>query len=646
MANTLGIGVGALLAFQRSLGTIGQNIANVNTEGYSRQRVELSTRVPDFTGNGFVGNGVQVSDIRRVVDDFVIGQLRSSSSAFNQFEAFNDFASRVDDLLADPLSGITPVLQNFFAALQDVANDPTSNPSRQVLLNEAETLAQRFQYLDARFSELRTAVNVDLENITAEISSLASAIADINGDIVAVTRSDGTNPPNDLLDQRDRLIQSLAEHVDVTTLVQDDGALNVSIGNGQALVIGTTAGSLTTVVDPFDATRFGLGISLASATVDVTAQLTGGRIAGLLDFRNNMLDSTQNALGRVALGLVTEVNAQHRLGLDLTGALGGDFFSIGGIAVAPNATNSGGAVSAALVDVSNLTTSDYRLRYEGSDQYTLTRLSDGQTSNIDTMGASPFTTAEVDGFTLTITTGTAAVGDSFLVRPTAPAAGTIGVAVSEAARIAAAAPVRAVVANANGGDGSISGVAVANTTNIPLPADVTLTFSADADGGGNPGFIVAGGPASPVLYDPATESSGKTITLAGFGDITFTFAGVPSPGDTFTISNNIDGVGDNRNALSLVALQTASLLRGNNTLQSAYTQLVADVGIRTRQSEITRDAQAVIFEQAQERRAASSGVNLEEEAANLLRFQQSFQAAARVISVADELFQELLGAIR
>ena len=295
--------------------------------------------------------------------------------------------------------------------MQGVANDPASIPARQALLGESGTLVDRFHALDRRLTELNSRINADLKSAVTEVNNLATSIASLNQEIARAQGSGQT--PNDLLDQRDNLIGQLAERVSVTTVAQSDGSVNVFAGNGQTLVAGFQSMALSVTPNVYDPTRSDIGYTIGSTTVNVTSQITGGTLGGALDFRSQVLDTARAALGRVAAGLAKTFNDQHLLGMDLNGAMGGSFFTAPTPAVAPASTNSGGSVSVAVTSASGLQASDYRLRYDGSNAYTLTRLSDGTTTAIATGGASPYTTSAIDGFTLTITAG-AATGDTFL----------------------------------------------------------------------------------------------------------------------------------------------------------------------------------------------------------------------------------------
>ena len=652
-ADTLGIGISGLLAFQRELATTGHNISNANTPGYSRQVVELTAQNPLPAGNGYIGTGVQVSSVQRNYSEFLTVNLRSATASNSQLQQYYQLASQVDNLLADPKAGLSPSLQRFFDSVQVVANDPTSTPARQVLLSEANALADRFHYLDQRLSDLRKGINIQISSSVNEINSIASGIASINKQIVDAQGAAGGQPPNDLLDKRDTLVVQLAQRVGVTAIPQDDGALNIFIGNGQTLVAGNTASALSVTTSTYDPARSEIGYVVGGVTTIITSSITGGTLGAALDFRNQILDTAQNELGRVALGLTSTLNAQHQLGMDANGNINLNFFN-DITTTSPTATGStsntgSGVVAASVTNVSALTTSDYRLERTASG-YSVTRLSDSTITNLPSF---PGTSAIVDGVTLSLSSGAISVGDSFLIQPTRRGASAIGVAISNATQIAASAPIRTGEAtNGNGlptnlGTGKISAGTVSNTTNLPLVSNITLTFDPNAGGAGVPGFVVAGGPPTPILYNPATESAGKTFSFATYGGISFTISGTPSTADSFVISSNTSGVGDNRNALKLADLRNQlTLANGTTTYEGAYGQLVTNVGADTHRAEINMGAQESLLKQVTEARDAVSGVNLDEEAASLVRFQQAYQAAAQVISVSATLFQTLLSAVR
>lgn len=635
--NLLGVGVSALLSYQRNLATTGHNIANVNTPGYSRQRVELTQRIPQFSGAGFIGTGVEVVTTERVYSQFLVGEVRNSTTSFSQMQTFHQFASGVDRLLADAQAGLQPALDNFFNAVQQLSDFPSSSAVRQTVYSEAEAVVARFQTLSRQLGAMRESANLQTRNTVSEINGLAGAIASLNERIVSFRGVGQGQAPNDLLDQRDELVRQLAERVQVTALEQDDGALNIFIGNGQALVAGNRASTLTTTPSAFDASQLEIAISQGGTIVPVTSQISGGVLGGLLQFRSAVLDPAFNELGRVAIGLADVFNDQHQLGQDLLGNLGGLFFNDLGAtspATFANAANTGnGVITTAVTDVNALTASDYRLNFTAGT-YSLVRLSD----NTTVASGGSLAAIAADGLSFSLASGALASGDSYLIRPTLDAADNIALSIATPEALAAAAPMRTAAALNNTGNGVVS----AGSVNAPPPPDANLqqtvtitfnnpptTFDVNGTGTGNP----AG-----VAY-----TAGGAITYNGW---TIEINGTPAAGDVFTIEANVGGVGDNRNALLLAGLQTRNTLQnGTASFQSSYAGFVASAGVQTHQADLSQQAQKALLEQAVASRDALSGVNLDEEAANLVKFQQAYQAAAQVISTANTLFETLIGAV-
>ena len=632
MTSIFGTGTSALAAFQRALATTSHNIANVNTEGYSRQRVELSARQPQAYANGYVGKGVNVDTVQRMFDDLVNTRVNTSTSAFHQQQTMFELTSQIDNLLADPSLSLSTSLQSFFNSVQEVADDPTSTAARQVMLTEGESLVDRFSYLDQRLNEFRDSVNDQLTNTVADINSVAQSIAELNEKIVVAIGEAAGQPPNDLLDQRDQLINQLSELVSVQTVPQDNGAVNVFIGNGQTLVLNTEPSTLTAEPLGPDLQQLGITLSAGGAKIDITNLISGGQLSGVLEFRDGALDVAQNALGRIATGLATVFNEQHREGMDLDGNLGQDFFTVPQPQVLEYASNSNFGASTLQVSVDNvseLTTEDYFLTYDGAN-WLMSRVSDGQ---VVATSAGDFVAEGLD-----ITVDPAAVaGDRFLLRPTRLGASEIDTAIDNVRQIAAAGAVYSEADPANTGNGVVAPAEVLDPTDPNLLNTVTLVFD-------TPGTYQVNGVGPSIPY-----TNGANIDLNGWRT---QITGTPQTGDTFTLRSNAGGVGDNRNALDLGALQTALTLEasspGNPTASfaEAYNQLVGDIGTQTRQAEITAGAQEGLLQQAVGQREAISGVNLDEEAANLLRFQQAYQAAAQVLAAADQTFQTLLSAVR
>ncbi|PWG62305.1 flagellar hook-associated protein FlgK [Sediminicurvatus halobius] len=661
MADIFQSGISGLLAAQRSLGTTSHNISNVNTEGFTRQRVEQGTRTPTATGAGFLGNGVETQTVRRIFSQQRETAVQVATSEFQRLDTLSGLAGRLDDLVADQSAGLSPALQEFFGAVQDVANDPTSSTAREALLGQGENLAARFQFLDGRFSAINADVDRQLETQVAEVNELAGAIADLNRDIVGELGRTGGQPPNDLLDERDSLIRQLNERVSARTVEQEDGSLNVYIGSGQTLVSRYEASELGVIDSPEDPQQTRIAFTGGSDNVDITDSIQGGTLGGALDFRREVLDPARDELGRIATTVAATFNDQQNLGLQFdsgsAGQLGEDFFNLGQPQVIARETNTGTGEPVVSIDTSNigaLTGDNYRLSFDGTD-YTLTNLADGSSQNLG--GA----TAQIDGLDIDASAVTA--GDSFLIRPTRLGASELTVALDRPAQVAAASPLRAVEATdpngqgTNGGTAGISDLSVRSTSGLPLSGGenpLTLTFNATGGSGSNGAWEITDGNGATVAtvdYDPSTDAGGVTVdgagSLANYGDPTFTLSGVPADGDQLIIENNTNGRGDNTNALALGNLNEESILNGGDTTyQEAYASLVGEIGSSTRQAQVNRDAQESALEQANAARESLSGVNLDEEAANLLRFQQAYQASAQAISIGRSLFDSLLAAVR
>ena len=637
MADLLNLGTSALLSLQRAISTTGHNIANVGTEGYSRQQANFATLPSQFLGGNYIGTGVTTASIARSYDQFLTSEVRSRTASESGFQAFYELSSRLDGVLADPDVGLTSALDGFFGAVHDAANNPGSLPERQVLLGEAEALASNFHYLDDNFRTLGNELNAKIEASVTEINALAQSIADLNGEVVRATARSSGEPPNDLLDTRDQLINELAEMVGVTTVEQSDGGINVMVGKGQPLVVGSTASQLQTAANPFDASQRIVGVASPSGElVDIGRFLDGGELGATLSFRQRVLDPAINQLGLLAVGIAETFNAQHQLGMDLNGQAGGEFFLPLQASFGAHPGNSGSAsLSIDITDAAALTGDDYSLRFNGG-QWTLRNL----TTDVSQTGAGPFT---VDGLTINVG-GAPANGDTFTIQPTRQGASLFSVAIDQPEDFAAASPLRSGSELSNAGDSYIGNLLVTDASGLPLAGQVTLTFNPDALGVGVPGFDLAGIGGGPLAYDPATQGGGALFSVGG---MEFSVSGDPQPGDELTITNNIGGSGDNRNALVLAGMQTSPILSGGTaSYQDTYSRLVADVAVQSKQAKSSAATESALLAQASNARDSVSGVNLDEEAANLIRYQQAYQAAAQMISVADQLFQTLLNATR
>ena len=641
MADALQIGTSGLLAFQRGLTTTGHNISNASTEGYSRQSVTLGTREPGLIDGNYLGTGVAVKGIARSYSNFLAEDLRVGTSSLGQFEEAAEMAARLDNLMADQDRGLSSQIERFFSALQDVGNNPTSIPERQVLIGESGALAEQFHQLDGAFNALNSQVNDKLSLYVDEINQHAQSIAELN-EAIGYARAVSTAgaEPNDLLDERDRVLLKLSKLVSVNVIEQDAGVANVLIGNGQPLVIGGVAETIGLNIGEFDPSIQRLTYQRSNGTTtNITNFLTGGALQGLVDFRDNMLNSSRQQLGLLASGMSEVVNAQHGLGVDLKGNLGGDVFVPFEAETIENIYNRGSAKSATqIADISLVQATDYQATYNGA-AWDVKNLKSGEVTVGNGLMA-------IDGLEIEFS-GEPIYGDSFLIRPNYRAADYFDVAIQAPADVAAASPLKFSGSLANSGTAEVESLVVNSRSDLPLDNPFTLTFDNSFGEEGLPGYVVTGGPGGFLPFDPAADFAGKTFQLEGFGDAEIRLSGKPVDGDVVNIERNTEGTGDNRNLHALTELRTKNFLLGKSTsLQDIFALSVSDVGIRTRQSQLSLETQEVLTGQAENAYKAKSAVNLDEEAANLLRYQQAYSAAAKVITVADEMFDILLSTLR
>lgn len=639
MANIFNIGVSGLTAAQTRLATTGHNIANVNTDGYSRQQVGLETLPAQTTGLGSIGSGVHVADISRAYDDFLAGRVRVSTASSSEAEYLYSHSLQVDNVISDPAAGMSQVLSEFFNAVNDVADDPTSVPTRDVMLNQTDILVSRFHSMDSYFSQLRDQSNTDLKSFAGEINRLSQSIANINVDIQKGGQFGGSSQPNDLLDMRDRLIDELNQYVNVKTVNQSDGQVNVFIGNGQPLVLGNSANTLTVENSPLSPDQRVIYLQTRDGNqVEINSQITGGKMGGALRFQKEVLNPAQDALGLVGAGLAEYFNTEHATGMDMNGNLGGDFFHLAEPQLLGHDNNAGTA-TASFSDMAQVQAEEYDLRYDGAS-WQMARVSDNQLVTMSGSGtaADPFV---ANGVSIVIGPG-AAAGDRYLLRPTRGGASDIEMLVTDPRDIAAADPVRSSALSSNSGTGGISAGALTSRTVSALPAGLPVTLTYDA--AALQYNISTGGS---IPYDPATDSgSSATVTIPGLGDFTFQLTGAPANGDQLVLADNSGGIGDNRNARQMAALQTSKLLfNGRASIVDAYASAVADVGTSTSRAKNSNEVNKQLLDQAQASKDTVSGVNLDEEAANLVQFQQAYQASAKVIATANSLIDTLLGII-
>lgn len=645
MPGLYGISVGALNNAMTGVYTAGHNISNANTPGYSRQTIEQTTNDPLRTGAGFIGQGATVGAITRLYDGFLTQQVRQANSQAMESSTYLAQMQSIDRLLSDPNAGLSPALTAFFKGVQEVAAKPADIAARQSMLSSAQSLEARFKSINTQFTDLRAAVNTDIQASVTHINALTRQIATMNDQIALLSANAAAGQqPNDLLDKRDTMVLELNKEIRADVVLGGDGSYGLFSSTGQPLVLGNLAYTLSTVPDADNPTDTQVTVALGSSSMRLRAQdLSGGKLGGSLAFRQGGLTDAQNALGRLAIAMTESVNDQHRLGQDLNGALGGVLFTATNSAnpniVYPNSANTGaGVVTASVTSASGnyglLTASDYRLTYTALNTYSLTRLSDNTVTALTTAGLP----ATVDGVTISVPT-TPAIGDQFMITPTRYGAAQFSVALTDVRKIAAATPISTAAGLSNAGSGTVS----AGTVNAPPPTNanlqqpVTITFTSATT------FDVTGvGTLNPV---GVAYTAGANITYNGW---TIQINGTPGVNDTFTVGPNANGLGDNRNARAIGQMQMQGLMGRSApgatgiTYGEAYGQIVSQVGNKSSQLQVNSDSLKALAAAAEKSQNAVSGVNLDEEASNLMRYQQVYQAAGKMVSIAGVLFDTIL----
>ncbi|QRF60400.1 flagellar hook-associated protein FlgK [Variovorax paradoxus] len=620
----LNVGARALLANQVALSTTGHNIANASTVGYSRQTAVMGQVAGQYTGSGYIGKGVEVTTIERAHNEFLTRQAAAAQSVQAMDETRAARLSSLEDIFKGGKTGLGAAVSDLLNAFSDIASAPTDVTARNVVITRADEMAARMRDAQTRLDDLQKGVNSQLGDAVRSINGLAGRLATLNEQIARA--SGGGQSPNDLLDQRDQLLRELNQQVQTTTVQADDGSLSVFVGS-QALVLGNKAAQVAMSTDDANQSKLTLMRNGLATTID-EATLGGGAVAGLLRFQNSDLAEARDGLGRMALTLATEINAQHRLGVDLDGNPGGDFFKPIAIPDAMGAaSNTGNAVIGATVsNTSALAASSYQLKFGAGGSIEVQRLSDGKTTSFT--GPMPI---EVDGIKLDLKAGSAAAGDSFVLKPYASAAGDMATVLHSARGLAAGSPVEARVGTGNTGGMSVGSLA-ATSANANLNQPVTLTFN------GAGGFDVAGNGTGNPTSVPYV--AGQPISYNGW---TLVLSGTPKAGDTITVQAATTAYGGSNagNAQALLALRDKTVFDGA-AMTDGYAALMAQVGVRSQSAQYAAEISSSIATSLETDRTSQAGVNLDEEAAKLLQYQQAYQASSKMIQIAQSIFDSLL----
>ena len=642
----LNVGARALLANQMALQTAGHNIANVSTPGYSRQSVVLQTVQGQFTGGGYIGKGVAVETILRNHSELLTRQATAASSVDAGDTVRMERLRQLQDVFSGGPSGIGASINDMMNALSDVVSSPMDLTARSVALTRMDETAARMRDASQRLDEIGYTVAEQLKGSMIAVNSLAKNIAGVNEQI-ARAKGNG-QPANDLLDQRDQLIRDLNQHIQTSQVAADDGTVSVFVAGSQPLVLGNKAATLS-IDDPAD---FGAGSGKkvlsfqqpGSATkVELNENmLGGGQVAGLLRFQNNDLAEGRNLLGRMAVAISESMNSQNRLGLTLDGQPGENLFAPISLGNATAATgNSGAVMGLRVADPTQLQASSYEIAFTGAAAGTVTRHSDNKILTFANLGDLA-TIMGNDGLALTnggaLPFPGAAANDRFLVNPLGGAAALLQSLQYSPSDLAAANPVN--VAMGPNNTGTLQMVKLQALTNPPgATAPVTITFTgANTFTRSDTGAVVhAYTSGQPINYDALTPPTGWSLTVNG----------APKAGDTITIDNALAPAygdwyqRDAGNASALMGLRDVPMFDGA-TLSDGFASAMAQIGTRTQSAQFAAELSSAIATNLERDRTAVSGVNLDEEAARLIQFQQAYQASAKMLQIAQNIFDTLI----
>ena len=619
MSDVFSIRVSALQAFSSAIQVTGDDaVVNAHTPGHGGEPVAPSAAPPQPNGQPATGSGAAI-DGGSLLSQATANQSNNSQSSLARLNALQRYSGRVDDLLGT--AGVGPALQGFYSAWSDVADGPDLMATRQALLDEAQRVVDSFNgggtQLDALNEDINRCIAADVQ----KINTLAASISKLNQHIVA-TRQSGGPVPDDLLDRRDRLASNLSKLTGISTTIDTHGALNV-FGNGRPLVLRGSTTTWATVANPFDASQLEIASQSADGSI-ISGSIISGDLGGLLAAREQIVGPAKNQLGRIAVAFSRTANSQHNAGLDLNGRLGANLFYRDVPVARSSSTNTANAAATVSVaSVAALTASDYVLSYQGG-AWSLTDAATGSAVPVAGHGtaASPLT---ADGLSIVLSSAPA-LGDRYLIQPTARTAASLSLAPMGPLQIAAAGPIRATAAGSNAGTATISGGTVLDAANSNLLATTIVQFMSpttySVDGAGSFAYV-----------------AGENIGRNGWQ---VNISGAPAARDSFTIQSNAGGTGDNRNA-ALSAGQQSLLVLGNGTVSvlGAVSALITDVRAQAQQIDTAQSAQTAINEQAASHRQSVPGINLDEVAAKLLQWQQAYQASAKALHLASSLLAKL-----
>lgn len=667
--NLLNIGSSGIRANSELLQTTSKNISNLNTEGYVRERTEFTT---------MVGNEVGRGNTVRLLNEFALKQLNRDISNKSYYDQFVAEASRVDTLFAEESSSLSSSINSLFKNLQEALNQPASSVNRSLFFTSAENLVDQMDRLSGIVLDQKNVVNEQLDIFSEEANGLIKNISELNAKIGALQNAQAQQANSAIYNERDLAIKKLSELVDIETLDGDNGEKLVFLGSGQSLVMKEGAFNLFSLDGDPDPNFKQLKLDVIGAQavpLEINPATLKGKIGGLLGFRDEILVTAQNQFGQMAIAIADAFNQQNHLGLDLDGNFGGDLFQIPDVGAYAYQANTGSATISATLEAGKgkeIPANDFLIEYTSATQISVTAIDSrgnavgtAQTFNIgtppSTINSADLVAPSTDSFGLEFSiSGSGASGDKFLLKLNTDAAANLKLATTREEHLALASPIRTAASANNTSTATISVGVVTDTAAAGFNATPGLTNGAiSVTKTANPNEYVISDAVNSVTFT-ATGNTKAMLAQAGGAFATYGFdfdlQGLATTGDTFTVEFNTGGYDDNRNGLDFAKLQSTKLVRQNvistpntdnlKTFNEAFGKIVTDVGVTTNQAKTNGAAFAALAQQSEAWYESMSGVNLDEEAANLLRFQQSYSAAAQVISVARTVFDSLLSAAR
>ena len=579
-----------------------------------------------------------------------------------------DELNRLQNIFGDGNDqGISARLNDFFRGIQDVATNPGEIAARSVFLANAVQLASSLNQTAADLTTARESLNFQIKQTVVEINGLSHQIAELNGKIVTAELT-GQNA-NDLRDQRDQAVNDLAERIDLTTLESQLGAVYVYAARGQVLVDGEVVRELDAVEEPGHEGFVSVGYSTGGTrALSINELISNGRLRSLLDLRDVTVVGLQRSFDQIAATLGNAVNQIHRQGFGLDGSTGLDVFRPPSVTTEAAVANQGtGTIGSGVITANSLLTfHDYEIQFSSPTAYSITDRTTGSLIHGNYLGT-VITPPTVDG-PLSIVTG---VNDTLSLTVDGVASGTItlGSAAAPGRPYTSGGELAQELQNQINADAALQAAGKAVTVVYDSTTNRFVITSNASDSTSS--VDVTGGTAAASLGLVSGLSTAATGTYTdpqtlNFDGISVTVSGTPAARDLFSV-NSYDraardsavvltdpasvaasavrsGVpGNNGNMLALVALQSREFANlGPGTLHDAYRNVAADFGVVVQSADRDQLAQEILRDKIDTMRAQVSGVSMDEELVNLIKFQRGFEAASRLINVADEMFQTIL----